>query len=456
MKKYENLLEIYAEKIDYMPFHLSGNLRLIYVLSGTIDCRWVAGVHTMLAGEIEIINIDEPFCIEQCSEDNLVLFFEIQREKAVAYCDFIDDALFNCNTTLFYDSKTDAKAQTILKDKLRSLYQDYLVQRETAVIEEQVCEIVHFIVDHCHDLLNMLNAKRGSDPRADRFLRIYTYIYNHCNEKINLKTLAEREYVSQQYLSREFNERLNMNFKDTLEYYRVIQAVRYLITTHKTVTMISELCGFSAPRYFYKHFAMYLKCTPMEFRNQYLGQSLQVQKLSAEDGQIRDRLRQLALDGGEERPADRDEEILGFLLAEPKNLVYNRRKIPKKLVHALTEFVRHRLPEEVEVMEIPVYGTRSRITSLLGLSETAENGVAPLMLVFYTRAGSSQTGVGEFAMKAAEAGMCAYMMCQTAELKGLCYQIDFHVLLCEEEMRKVLGADEELHPLAVVAMGYRI
>ena len=83
MKLYENLLKIDAGQVTYMPFHLSENLRLLYVLCGSVSCRWVAGVHTLSAGQIEIVNIEEPFCIEECSEDNLILFFEIQREKAV-------------------------------------------------------------------------------------------------------------------------------------------------------------------------------------------------------------------------------------------------------------------------------------------------------------------------------------------------------------------------------------
>lgn len=134
MIQYENLLKIDAGQVIYIPFHVSENLRLLYVLRGSVSCRWVAGVHTLSAGQIEIVNMEEPFCIEECSEDNLILFFEIEREKAVEYCDLIEIGMYNCNTTLFYDSTTGSKEQMMLKDKLQMLYDYCLAQRNRAII----------------------------------------------------------------------------------------------------------------------------------------------------------------------------------------------------------------------------------------------------------------------------------------------------------------------------------
>lgn len=456
MKQYENLLKINAGQVTYMPFHLSENLRLLYVLCGSVSCRWVAGVHTLSAGQIEIVNIEEPFCIEQCSEDNLILFFEIEKEKVVEYCDLIDDGLYNCNTTLFYDSTTDSKAQTLLKDKLQMLYDDCLAQKERAVIENRVCDIVNFIVDNCHDLLNMLNAKRGTDPRAERFLRIYTYMYNHCDEKINLKHLADCEYVSQQYLSKEFNERLNMNFKDTLEYYRIIQSVRYLIQGRKNVTMISELCGFSAPRYFYKHFAMYLKCTPAEFRNQYLSRSAQIRKVDVEDAHLLERLQyfQTVRDEG----ILKRENTIQLPTIVQRHLQFNKRKVSRTLVASLVEFVRQRLPEGVEVMKISGNTMKNKMAALLKqrASLQKDGNVPPVMLIFYTEMQRTEAGCRELAKKTGETGISAHMMCQIAEANGLCCQLDFSILFCEEEARRILSMDSRFQPLLTVMIGYSI
>ncbi|MCI8608685.1 MAG: helix-turn-helix transcriptional regulator [Firmicutes bacterium] len=460
MKKYENLLEIYARQVTYVPFHLSENLRVLYVLRGSVNCRWVAGVHTLSAGQIEIVNIKEPFCIEECSEDNLILFFEIGKEKAVEYYDLIDDGLYNCNTTLFYDSTTDQGAQKILKVKLQMLYWAYLREAAYSTIEKQVYEIVNFIGSNCHDLLNMLNAKRGTDSRADRFFRIYTYIYNHCEEKINLKQLADKEYVSQQYLSKEFNERLNMNFKDTLEYYRIIQSVRYLIEGQQTVTMVSELCGFSAPRYFYKHFVMYLKCTPVEFRNQYLTRAAYLKTIQIGDDEIRALIQNQCAETDEKD--DKKDSILTVPAGYHQPIHCNKRKVTKNLVSSLADFLRQHLTEGMEVMLIPNYGTRNRIIELLQKEERREDtNTPPVILIVYTREGyarrpNGKNGFADFTRKIEMTGVSAYKLCQLAETKGLTCQLNFDILLQEEEARKILGADEQLHPLLAIIMGYKM
>lgn len=460
MKKYENLLEIYARQVSYMPFHLSENLRVLYILRGSVTCRWVAGVHTLSAGQIEIVNIREPFCIEECSEDNLILFFEIGREKAVEYFDLIDDALYNCNTTLFYDSTTDQGDQKILRDKLQMLYWSYRKEEAYFVIEKQVCEIVNFIGNNCHDLLNMLNAKHGTDSRADRFFRIYTYIYNHCEEKINLKQLADKEYVSQQYLSKEFNERLTMNFKDTLEYYRIIQSVRYLIQGQQTVTMVSELCGFSAPRYFYKHFLLYLKCTPVEFRNQYLTKSASFKTLDLADGDIQTLIYGQWAES--DKKESREDNLLPILADYRQPVRYNRRKLSKALITSLIEFLQQRLAESMKVMLVTNYAVKTSLVKLLQKEQTSRDvSTPPVILIVYTgeddaAKSAHKSTFATLARSLQLAGIHVYHLCQLAEAKGLSCQLSFDLLLQEAAVQECLGETGKFHPLSAILLGYRL
>lgn len=261
---------IRAERIDFRPFHLSPNLRILYVLEGSLALRFTCGEHLLSAGEIEILNIDEPVQMKKLQENNLVLLFELDGLRAKQFHSDISRGIYNCNSTLFYTSKTLPVDQEILKRKLRLIYRYYLNDDSAFLIDKAMEDIVRFICDRCHDLKNMFPNGGGDELRGQRFLRVYTYMLENCDEKINLKKLAEQEFMSPQYLSKEFNERLGINFKDTLEYFRVIQAVRYLITGKMAVTEICQRCGFSALRYFYKHFAFYLNCTPPEFRVVYL------------------------------------------------------------------------------------------------------------------------------------------------------------------------------------------
>ena len=454
MKRYAGLLDIRAESITYKPFHVNSNLRLLYVLEGSINCRWVAGVHSIHEGEIEILNINEPVCIEKSGEENLVLIFEIDAGKAKEFYSFIDKALYNCNTTLFYPSRADSDDQALLKEKVRTLYHYYVGEMNDFLLEKVVEEIVIHIRQRFHDLNNMFTGQKGSDARAERFFRIYTYIYENYDKKINLKELAEKEYVSQQYLSKEFNDRLNMNFKDTLEYYRVINSVRYLITTKKTVTMISELCGFSASRYFYKHFFLYLKCTPKEFRDKYLSLKEECKPITVNNDLILTCLHQFEED--EERfskvQEQKKESYESVTILEAENYIgpYSRRKISKETIQKLLGAARNYLTADTEVLEAGTNAARERLSKII-YGEKAET--APAVFVFYLKT-PEITSLKQFILQAERTAVCAYRMGVDCREEGLAFSLVNDILDDAEVIRSILELTETDFPLIAVTAGY--
>lgn len=293
MKTESRELSIRAAEIRHKAFHLSENLRIIYMLRGELVLEFVAGRSVVKEGNIEIININEPVSFYSGTEGNLALIFEFDKEAAKKAQPLIDKALYNCNTTLFYPCRTKHKYQQQLKIKLMLLYNLYTNTDDYTLMRKISKEVEDLIVDRFHDLKNMLEDTDISDVNLDRFLRIYDSIYGGSAGKLSLKEIAEKEYVSVQYLSKEFNEKLNINFKATVEYYKVIQAARYLIATNIPVTMVSENSGFSAPRYFYKQFSLYLKCTPMEFRSRQRRDKEQLWEFSLDEENVKDAVNKL-------------------------------------------------------------------------------------------------------------------------------------------------------------------
>lgn len=259
-------LTIRAQEIRHKPFHLSDSLRIIYVFKGSVTLGFTAGRAEVREGEAEIININEPVEFAEGTPGNVSLIFEIDGQLARRKQPRIDKALYNCSTTLFYPCTAGRNHYEQLKAKLMLLYGIYTRTDDQKLIDQVIGEIEELIVIRFHDFKNMLVAAGVSESNMARLLRIYDMIYVNAARKLNLKEIAESEFVSVQYLSREFNDKLHMNFKATVEYYKVIQAVRYLVSTDMSITTVSENSGFSAPRFFYKQFSSWLKCTPSEFR----------------------------------------------------------------------------------------------------------------------------------------------------------------------------------------------
>ncbi|MCI8645725.1 MAG: helix-turn-helix domain-containing protein [Firmicutes bacterium] len=455
MNKYTGLFNIRAERITYKPFHISENLQLLYVLKGSLHFRIVAGIHKLQEGDIEILNINEPVSFEKTDEDNLILIFEIDKGKAKEYCDYIDTALFNCNTKLFFSSSTDWKNLENLKEKMRTLYHYYISDISDILLEKMVKEIVVFIGNHCHDLRNMFQ-ENGSDVRSERFYRIFTYMFTHYYEKINLKEIAEREYMSQQYLSKEFNDRLHMNFKDTLEYYRVINAVRYLITTKMTITMISEHCGFSASRYFYKHFSLYLQCSPREFRNKYLSRKEECQEIIVSDPYIKERLLLLEKQTAQSLESSKTNRTVqsrtGIFQHINYSGIYSKKRVCKEVVKELLEQTQPLLCQGIFIAEAWSRAKREQLEALAELN--GSQNIAPCAFVFYTSRPAGDTDQRELILKVEEAAIAAYHMGLYAKEKGLVFSIANDILHNSEEIRQVLNLSKTDFPILLITVGY--
>ena len=94
----------------------------------------------------------------------------------------------------------------------------------------------------------------AGDARGDEITgRIYAavlYLRNHFNEDVDVSTLASQMGISYSYFSRSFARITGKSFKEYLNHTRVNYAERLLLTTRKSVTEISALCGYNNVSYF--------------------------------------------------------------------------------------------------------------------------------------------------------------------------------------------------------------
>jgi len=90
---------------------------------------------------------------------------------------------------------------------------------------------------------------------------------------LSLKTLAEQISVSPHHLSQVLNSKLGKNYYEWIATYR-INAAKSLLQSedyqHYKLEEIGRLAGFSSRSGFYKAFKKTEKCTPAEFKTQYL------------------------------------------------------------------------------------------------------------------------------------------------------------------------------------------
>lgn len=94
----------------------------------------------------------------------------------------------------------------------------------------------------------------------------FEYIYQHKNENITLKTMAEVCHISPSYFSRIFYKETGENFTNYLTKLKINWSKELLEATDMSVNQISDTLGFSESGYFIKKFKMQTGITPAIYR----------------------------------------------------------------------------------------------------------------------------------------------------------------------------------------------
>lgn len=95
---------------------------------------------------------------------------------------------------------------------------------------------------------------------------IAAYIREHYREDLTLQDLADRFFLSREYISRRFKREFGENVFDYLADVRLERAKRLLRDSDMTVVRIAELVGYQDEKYFSRVFKKTTGCSPNEFR----------------------------------------------------------------------------------------------------------------------------------------------------------------------------------------------
>ncbi|MDO4600110.1 MAG: response regulator [[Ruminococcus] gnavus] len=91
-------------------------------------------------------------------------------------------------------------------------------------------------------------------------------IRKYYDQGITLEEIANRLYVSEEYLSAQFKKETGSTFTETIRKYRIEKVKQLLLNTHLKLNQIAELAGYSDPKYMSKVFKEEVGMLPTDFR----------------------------------------------------------------------------------------------------------------------------------------------------------------------------------------------
>lgn len=125
------------------------------------------------------------------------------------------------------------------------------------------------IFNHMIQTLNAygFNMIDYNDESSDikSILPAFVYIQEHFNTNITAEDVAKHCHLSYSYFSRLFKKISGISFTSYLNFTRINEAERLLLSQQLTVTEISYAVGFNDTSYFIRQFKSFKKMTPKQF-----------------------------------------------------------------------------------------------------------------------------------------------------------------------------------------------
>lgn len=253
---------------DY-PIHWHYAIEIIYILKGVLDISINFGTYKLYEGQMEIINVDEVHHIHSDDSDNKVLIFHIDPYFFEKYYSDIESMFFYTKSSSLTSQESDEY------EELRT----YLARILCEIVQKQENydeEIENILVDLLYHLINNFNylifekeELKDDINLFQRYHSIYKYISNNYNNNITLQDIADKAFLSPQYLSHEIKYATGYSFTDLINLTRIEESIKVLLDSDKTLSEISEEVGFSHTRYFNKNFKLQYKMTPLQFRKKF-------------------------------------------------------------------------------------------------------------------------------------------------------------------------------------------
>jgi len=269
----ENMpVNLIVANVKEYPIHFHNDIEIVYVLAGTITLKNGYYTYELKQGDIFILNDKEIHSYYGTDEGNMVLLLQMD----VSYFSNYYDNFRNC---FFVTDTSDENDESL--DVLRNILAHIMME---VLRKEQGFE--HRVIENMHNLISCLISdfqyfamedgkfvnevkQKGNKVLAGRLRRITDYMYENFMRKLTLGEIAEREHLSIFYLSHAMKEATGMSFQDLLSFIRVEESEKLLLGTHKKIGTISDECGFSALRYYIKHFQKWYGMPPADYREKY-------------------------------------------------------------------------------------------------------------------------------------------------------------------------------------------
>lgn len=257
--------------------HFHEHLEILYCTGGSFEIYLDGKLSTFVEGDMVVINSKEVHKIESLTPYGgyfcLRFVPEILYTSSNTDFDFkyvMPFLLYNSNHQRVFPS--EEIKDTCIPDLIRDIANEHMHEPygyELAIktnLSRMFLWIIRYWDKKDADLLN--TASIGNDM-MQTIKKAIDYISLNYNQSINAADAAKICNLSYSYFSRIFKNYMKRGFSEYLNFIRINNAERLLISTDLPITEVADSCGFTTTSYFIKQFKEAKGISPKQFRRNF-------------------------------------------------------------------------------------------------------------------------------------------------------------------------------------------
>ena len=257
------------------PAHYHEYIEILYCLSGSFKIFLDGQAYVFTKGDMVVINAMEVHYILSDS-DKKNKYIVIRFEPELLYT--TSQSLFEAKYVLPFTTQTSTHQKTFTRGEIKDTFIPSLIKKISLEDKEKSYGFELAIRTHIGGIFlwilrswnnKGLNLNLNQEINKDTLKRlqiVFDYVEQHYDEPITIDRVAKICTMSYSYFSRFFKSTMNRNFTSYVNFIRVSNAERLLITTDLNITEIALRVGFSTSSYFIEQFKSYKNITPKQFR----------------------------------------------------------------------------------------------------------------------------------------------------------------------------------------------
>jgi len=267
--------ELIRVKRTKVQFH-QNLLKIILVLEGSLKAKSGFEINQVQEGDFFFINAGDVYSLWSEQESSLVgvLYLDIEKlESLIKYLPGIRFRNTFPNGSKQPKSKFDLVRERNFKRYLLEVL--YLCNSYSRLERRELHDVfIRILGQACSDYDSIYFGKPCtqyiSRKKVERIRRVLNYVKQNLSQNISLNDMARKEGVGKTYFTLMWKELMDLPFGEYVNYERVLYSERLLLFTDKTMIDISEECGFSDVKYYYKYFKHWYGKKPAEWKKDWL------------------------------------------------------------------------------------------------------------------------------------------------------------------------------------------